>query len=217
MKLVRIAAVVAVAVATASPRARADDAAPMFVTVAGSVGVGTSADGVDQLGGSYAPEGVLEGRLTASWEPPPLAYPEPRGYRLAGAIIPEVSLGVIYVADHRTGDTTANTDAMVTIGARLEARLAQRRMGLLRVSMRGGIYLAGRVGFLTDPKHTPLAELALGEHVWLSDTVRIGVEVAGQRVFGDSYAVVPTARTPWRDGDGQYLVIQATGFVGFRL
>ena len=140
--------------------------------------------------------------------------------RVAGAFIPEVTLGYLRVADHRTGDPDDNTDAFVTVGARLEARLSQRKMGLLRVSVRGGIYLAGRVGLLTDADRTPVLEVAVGEHLFVGDHLRIGGEFGVQRFFGEDYAFVvrdQAARAPWRDGNGQYLSLHATVFVGWRL
>ncbi|MBK9035365.1 MAG: hypothetical protein IPL61_29610 [Myxococcales bacterium] len=211
-------ALITITLTLAAP-ARAEDTS-MFVTVGGSVGVGTTVDGQDAFGRDYDPEGTLQLRLTASWEPPPLAYKEPKGYRVAGALIPEVTFGYLRVADHRTGDPDGNTDAYVAIGGRLEARVSQRKIGLLEVSARGGFYLAGRVGLMTDADRTPLLEVAVGEHLFLGDRIRIGGEFGVQRFFGQDYvAAVPlaAARAPWRDGDGQYLSFHATVFVGWKL
>lgn len=205
--------------AVAAPAA-ADDASEMYLNVGGSIGVGTTVDAKDAFGGDYDPEGTLEARLTASWEPPPLAYKEPKGYRWDGTFVPEVTLGYLRIADHRTGDVDDNTDAFVTVGGRLEARFSQHKMGLLEVSVRGGAYLAGRVGALTDADHTPLLELAVGEHFYVGDRLRIGGEFGWQRFFGEQYQTfvdTPTARAPWRDGDGQYMSFHATLFVGWRL
>ena len=203
--------------ALAAP-AVADDA--MYVSAGGSIGVGTTVDGYDTLGRDYDPEGTLALRLTASWEPTPLAYKEPKGLRVAGALVPEVTLGYLRVADHRTGDVEQNTDAFVMIGGRLEARFAQRRLGLFSVSARGGVYLAGRIGALTDADHTPVLEVAVGEHFFLGDRVRVGGELGWQRFFGEQYETfvdTPVARAPWRDGDGQYMSFHATLYVGWRL
>lgn len=214
------AAALLAVVASARPAAADDAPTSMFINVGGSIGVGTTVDGKDTLGRDYDPEGTLALRLTASWEPPPLPYKEPKGYRFGGALIPEVTLGYLRVADRRTGDVDGNTDAFVTVGGRLEAQLSQRRMGLLEVSARGGLYLAGRVGALTDADHTPLLELAVGEYVYLGDRVRIGGEFGWQRFFGEQYQTfvdTPVARAPWRDGDGQYMSFHATVYVGWRL
>lgn len=199
--------------------ARADDDA-MFLNVGGSIGVGTTVDGFDTLGRDYDPEGTLALRLTASWEPPPLAYKEPKGFRFRGVIVPEITLGYLRVADHRTGDVEDNTDAFVTVGGRLEVQFAQRRMGMFGMSARGGFYLAGRVGALTDADHTPLLELAVGEHFPLGDRLQIGGEFGWQRFFGEQYQTfvdTPVARAPWRDGDGQYMSFHLTVYLGWRL
>ncbi len=208
------------AVAAAAAPALADDDTAMFVTAGGSIGVGTTVDGYDTLGRDYDPEGTLAARLTASWEPSPLAYKEPKGVRFAGALVPEVTLGYLRIADHRTGDVEDNTDAFVTVGGRLEARFSQHRMGLFGVSARGGFYLAGRVGALTDADHTPLLELAVGEHFFLGDRLRVGGEFGWQRFFGEQYETfvdTPVARAPWRDGDGQYMSFHLTVYAGWRL
>lgn len=205
--------------ALAAP-ARADDDTAMFVTIGGSIGVGTTVDGLDTFGRDYDPEGTLAARLTASWEPPPLAYKEPKGFRFVGALVPEVTLGYLRVADHRTGDVEDNTDAFVTVGGRLEARFSQHRMGAFGVSARGGFYLVGRVGALTDADHTPLLELAVGEHFFLGDRLRVGGEFGWQRFFGEQYETfvdTPIARAPWRDGDGQYMSFHLTVYAGWRL
>lgn len=205
--------------ALAAPAA-ADDDTDMYVTVGGTIGVGTTADFEDTQGEPYDPEGTLELRLTASWEPPPLPYKEPKGYRWDGTFVPEVTLGYLRVADRRTGDVDDNTDAFVTVGGRLELRFSQRNMGLLGVSARGGMYVAGRVGALTDADNTPLLELAIGEHFYLGDRLRFGFEFGWQRFFGEQYQTfvdTPNARAPWRDGDGQYMSLHLTAFLGYRL
>lgn len=202
----------------ASP-ASADDTA-MFVEVGGAIGIGTTADGKDTFGRDYDPEGVLDARLALTWQPPPLAYKEPRGYAFGRAFIPEVTLGYLRVADHRTGDPDDNTDAYLTIGGRAELRMSQHKGGLLELSARGGLYLAGRVGALTDSAHTPLIEFAAGEHLFLGDRADVGVEVGFRRIFGEQYQTfvdTPVARTPWRDGDGQYVTFQLGFHVGWRL
>ena len=96
------------AVVLAPSVAQADDTA-MFVNVGGSIGVGTTVDGDSSTGAAYDPEGTLAARLTLSWEPPPLPYPATRGYAFGGAFVPEVTLGYLRVADHRTGDPDDNS------------------------------------------------------------------------------------------------------------
>lgn len=215
----RVAAALPLALVLAPSLARADDTS-MFMNVGGSIGIGTSIDGDTAFGEPYDPEGTLAARLTLSWEPPPLPYPERPGYKVAGAFVPEVTIGYLRVADHRTGDPDDNTDGFITIGGRLELRLAQFRMGLLKVSARGGMYLAGRVGALTDSANTPLVEGALGEHIFLGDSVHVGVEFGVQRFFGEQYQAfvdTPNGRAPWRDGDGQYVSMHASLYVGWGL
>lgn len=213
MRLLALAAVVA----AAPSLAWADD--DMFVSAGGTIGIGTTVDGMNHFGGDYEPEGTLGARLVLSWEDPRLAYKEPRGYRWRGSFVPEVIAGVLYVNDRRTGDREDNSDGFLMVGARADLAFSQRRGGLLQLSARGGFYLAARAGLLTDAANTPLVEFAGGEYLWLSDRTKLGFELGAQRIFGEQYTEValPGARVPWRDGDGQYLSLHLTAYMSWRL
>jgi hypothetical protein len=121
MRLLALAAVVA----AAPSLAWADD--DMFVSAGGTIGIGTTVDGMNHVGGDYEPEGTLGARLVLSWEDPRLAYKEPRGYRWRGSFVPEVIAGVLYVNDRRTGDREDNSDGFLMVGARADLAFSQRR------------------------------------------------------------------------------------------
>jgi hypothetical protein len=210
--------IAATAVATVATGAHADDS-PMFVNVYGAIGVGAPTHRDFAASEPADPEGVLTGRVVLSWEPLPLPYKEPRGYRWGGALVPEVAVGLVHVADRRTGDTTHNSDWFVMAGVRADLQFSQHKGGLLEVSARGSFYGAARVGFLTDPNHTPFLELAAGEAIAIGRDWRVGVEAGLCRYFGEEYQVLQgvAARTPWTDGYGQYLAVNVGAFVGVRL
>jgi hypothetical protein len=113
------------------------------------------------------PEGTFGPRLTLSWEHAPLAMPETRGYRFAGAIVPELVAGA-FVDDVRA-------QGFIGAGLRAELRMSQREMGLLRVSARGAAYLAAR-GIVVGDERKPFGELAIGEYLLIGDTARLGFE-----------------------------------------
>lgn len=217
----KLALVVLATAATAAP-ALADERA-MFVNFGGTVGIGVPPDDPDFFGESPDPEGVLVGRVTASWELPPLPYKEPRGYRWRTAAVPEVTLARLRIADHRNGDPDDNSVNLVMLGGRLEAGLSQRRGGLLQVSMRGGIYVAGRAGLLADVDRTPVIEVVAGEYFYIGDSVRLGVEAGlmsllieeREPVFID--ATRPNARGPWVDQTGTYHAGVLTAYLGVKL
>jgi hypothetical protein len=165
--------------------------------------------------GVGGPEDIgLQLRAAVSFEPPPLPYKEPRGYNFAGVIVPEIFVGAIMADDHRT--------ELVGGGLRLEAAFSQRRMGLLEVSARGGVYLAGRGGFFTDPDRTPFVEGAFGEYFLIGDTARLGIELGFMQILLDEYEWVvdrpePAGALygpPFENGLGTYLNIHAALYLG---
>ena len=214
------AALVLLLLATATAPAAADQRS-MFVNLGGTAGIGRPATGETEWGAEAEHEGVLIGRLFASWELPPLPYKEPRGYAFRGGVAPEVMIGRLRVADHRSGDRDDNAANFVAIGGRLEVAMSQRRMGLLEVSARGGFYLAGRVGLLDDEHRTPLVEAVLGEYIYLGDTARIGFEVGFLGLVSQQeqpeWAIRPTARGPWLDYSGDYHSFVATAYLGVKI
>src|SRR5262249_44145657 len=150
----------------------------------------------------------LIGRVTASWELPPLPYKEPKGYDWRGSVSPEVVFGRLRVADHRTGDRDDNATNFVMIGGRLEAGMSPHKMGVLEVSARGAFYAAGRVGLLTDGRKTPILEITAGEYLYAGDSVRFGAELGflgmypkedEPLIFDDRPVGGALARGPWLD------------------
>lgn len=193
----------------------------MFVNVGGTAGIGGPTADDDQYGEADA-EGVLIGRLFASWEPAPLPYKEPKGYRWRGQVAPEVIVGRIRIADHRTGSSEDNSATFVALGGRVELGYSQHKGGLLQVSARGAVYLAGRVGLLGTGK-TPILEGGVGQYFFLGDSARIGYEVG---VLGllptqtkePEWQIRPvSARGPWLDNSGDHVSAVATVYLGFKL
>ncbi|HUQ05352.1 MAG TPA: hypothetical protein VM261_22775 [Kofleriaceae bacterium] len=165
--------------------------------------------------GVGGPEAVgLQVRGIVSFEPPPLPYKEPRGYNFAGVLVPEIFAGAIMADDDRT--------ELIGAGLRLEAAFSQRRMGLLQVSARGGVYLAGRGGFFTDPGRTPFVEGAFGEYFLIGDTARLGIELGIMQIMLEEYEWVvdrplpagAIAGPPFENGLGEYLNINAALYLG---
>ncbi len=113
------------------------------------------------------PEATFGPRITLSWEDAPLAYPDAPGYRFAGAVVPEL-LGGALVDDVRA-------QGFIGAGVRAELKMAQREMGLLRVSARGGFYLAAR-GMVIGDERKPLGEFSIGEYICIGQAARIGFE-----------------------------------------
>lgn len=119
-------------------------------------------------GYAYARVDPLVGpRLTLAWETAPLEMPAERGYRFAGAIVPEL-VGGAFLDDQRAA-------LFVGAGLRAELRMSQREMGLLRVSARGAAYLAAR-GIVVGDERKPYGEFTIGEYLFVGRTTRIGVE-----------------------------------------
>lgn len=165
--------------------------------------------------GTGGPEDIgLQLRAIASFEPPPLPYREPRGYNFAGVVVPEIFAGAIMAGDART--------ELVGAGLRAEVAFAQRRMGLLQVSARGGMYLAGRGGFFTDPDRSPFVEGAFGEYILIGDTARLGIELGVMQIMLDEYEWVvdrpqPAGALyapPFENGLNDYLNINAAFYLG---
>lgn len=167
----------------------------------------------DQIGG---PEDVaLQLRATISFEEAPPPYKEPKGYVFRGTLVPEILAGTLMVDEDRA--------AFVGGGARLEAAFSQRKMGLLEVSARGGMYLAARGGLFTDEDHTPFFEGAFGEYFLIGDSARIGIELGIMSIRTARYQAVPVAvdgalaGPPFRQGDGSYLDVNAAFYLGVTL
>ena len=115
-------------------------------------------------------EGLFGPRITLAWEHAPLQMPATPGYNISGALVPELTGGAFI------NDVSAR--AFVGVGLRAELNMAQKEQGLLRVSARGGFYVAGRA-IVVGEERQPLFEFAIGEyftgfHSW----TRFGFELA---------------------------------------
>jgi len=208
---------VALLALTMSPvAAHADEARQPMVTFQGGMSAIGPLDPPDgEVGG---PEDVgLQLRGIVSWEVPPLPYKEPRGYNVRGTVVPEIFLGMITAGDDRT--------ELLGTGLRLELAFAQRRMGLLQVSARGGIYVAARGGLFTDPDRTPFLEGAFGEYLRLGATARVGFELGVMGIYAkepdidDGPWVIrgALAGPPFDQGRGTYLNVDAAVYVSTAL
>jgi hypothetical protein len=113
------------------------------------------------------PEPLLGPRISLGWEHAPLEMPAERGYRFAAALVPELVAGA-FVDDRRAR-------GYIGAGLRAELRMAQREMGLLRVSARGAVYIAAR-GFVLGDERKAYGEVTLGEYLLVGRAMRLGVE-----------------------------------------
>jgi hypothetical protein len=180
---------VVIVIAALGAPAAAEDRAPVL-DVEGASGVvlptGAGAD-VEQ---SVEPTQVGILRATVAWERPALPMPATRGSAWAIDLGPALGAGII--GNDRRGDAFAEA------GLRLNLRFAQREMGLLHVSARGGMWLAARGGVLGD-EHNAMAEGDLGWYVWLGDHGwRVGWEVGVLGVRNPTVAgdVMPLYASP---------------------
>ena len=115
------------------------------------------------------PDPLVGPRVTLSWEHPALALPPSRGFRFATALVPEL-VGGAFIDDVRA-------QAFLGAGVRAELKMAQREMGLFKMSARGAIYLAGR-GMVVGDARKPFGEIAFGEYFLVGHTARIGFDFA---------------------------------------
>lgn len=208
MNRVGFASLLVVALALA-PSTAAAERNPVLTFSAGMSAIGPLDPPGAEVGG---PEHVgLQMRGIVSWEEPPLPYKEPKGYNFAGAIVPEIFLGAIMAGDERT--------ELIGGGLRLEAMFSQRRMGLLQVSARGGIYLAARGGLFSDRERTPFLEGAFGEYFLLGDSARLGIELGFMSIRPpqddlDTPVMGALEGPPFDYTQGSYLNIHAAFYLG---
>jgi hypothetical protein len=130
------------------------------------------------LGNYEAQPAAIGGpRVTLGWETPMIAYPAEPGYRADFALTPELLAGAMFDEGPVQGERSGTrAEGMVGVGLRGELRLAQYRMGLLKISMRGSIYLAARAFVIGEQRDT-VAEFAFGEYFLVGRTGRIGFEL----------------------------------------
>lgn len=109
-------------------------------------------------------------RVTLGFENAPLAMPPTRGWDAAVAFVPELTTGAVLGAERG--------DLFLGVGGRVELQLAQREMGLLKVSARFAIYAAARALVIGKDQDTA-GELVFGEYFYLGGgRTRIGGEVS---------------------------------------
>jgi hypothetical protein len=159
--------------AAAGTRAAADDRVPV-IDVEGAAGFVVP----EQVESSADPAPIGLARATVAWELPPLALPAERGAAWRADVGPELGIGLI--GNDRRGDGFAEA------GLRVNVRFAQKDMGLLRVSARGGLWLAGRAGVVGDD-HDTMIEGDLGWYIWVGHSgLRVGWELGALGVKNPS-------------------------------
>jgi hypothetical protein len=155
-------------VAMLGSSARAGDRAPIL-DVEGAAGMVFPNFTVDGTSPMHDPAGVGIARAMVSWERPPVPYPVVEG-TAAYALDIGPELGVGFIGNDRRGDAFAQA------GLRMHLAFAQNSMGLLRISARGGMWLAGRGG-VVGSDHDAMIEGDLGWYIWLGSKWRVGWEM----------------------------------------
>lgn len=144
--------------------ARAEDRAPAFHVGALALMEDNGALDIEQTE-LVVSRGV---RLTLGWEEPPLPYPAQRGYRVGGALVPELIAGAMFLDDRAEG--------LIGAGLRGELRIAQREGGWFRINAKSALYLAAR-GMVVGADRDVLLEGAFGDYVSFGGALRFGFEV----------------------------------------
>lgn len=149
-------------------------------------------------------------RARVGWEHAPVPYPLEPGYAWGGSIVPELSLGMM---DHES-----KGESFIQAGVRLEARFAQKEQGLLKVSMRGGMWLAGRAGVVGEHQDS-MWEGAMGWYIVLGRSkMRLGWEIAMLSIEGSSEDVPVPGVVRFDTGyDDEATVLQFSAFLGGQL
>jgi hypothetical protein len=152
-------------IAAAAPAARADDRGP---TVAVSA-FGGLLQRADHPGDGTDVPPMFGGRVLVAFEHDPVPYPGEPGEPGAAArleLVPELFVGTF--VERNASELFAGA------GVRLDLKYAQRELGLLRVTARGGLYLAAR-GLIVGEHRDPFVETTLGTYVMVRDT-KVGFE-----------------------------------------
>ena len=153
------------------------------VTLGAVFGAQSQPDDVVLDGGAGLDEGFGGPRLMLAWEAPPLPYPPLPGYAVDVGLVPELVTGVFLNEDEGEG--------MIGVGLRGELRISQRQQGLLRVTMRGVFYVAGRALVVGDQRDF-FGELVFGDYILLGRAARIGFEIGGMRRRADGMSEART-------------------------
>lgn len=170
----------AVGLAAVAPAlAHADDRTSVLSVGALFGGQSTGDDGAYMTGGM---------RATLSFEHAPLPYPDAPGYNVGFSFVPEIIAGAMLDSEHAEGQ--------LGVGARLELRMAQREMGLLKISAHGGVYLGARA-LVSGDQRIVTGEISLGDYFTLGRTshTRFGVEANFQFGRNDTMTVGPDSTT----------------------
>jgi hypothetical protein len=105
---------------------------------------------------SISPDGMFNVRGSLTWEHPQVAIPAEEGtWDADGSLVPELIAGSLFETDRAEG--------YVGVGVRADLRMAQNSMGLLKVTMRGGVYVTARA-LVVGEKHDATYEFGLGEY-----------------------------------------------------
>ena len=116
-----------------------------------SAGVGVQGD-VDAI----EPDVAWNVRASLTWEHPLPQIPDEEGdWSADGSLVPELVAGSLFEPDRAEG--------YVGVGVRADLRMAQNAMGLFKITMRGGVYLAARALVVGESQDVTY-DFTLGEY-----------------------------------------------------
>jgi len=142
-----VPALVLVAGLLVANEARADRST--IVNLGGGLGVQGDVEAVE-------PDVVWSVRASLTWEHPQPQIPADEGdWNADGSLVPELVAGSLFEPDRAEG--------YVGVGVRADLRMAQNAMGLFKITMRGGVYLAARALVVGESQDVTY-EFALGEY-----------------------------------------------------
>ena len=147
-------------VAAAAP-AHAEDRKASFDVGAWFGALPTNEFGLDEDIGGVA--------VVVGWEPSTVELPADKGYAYKGVWSPELVGGILEIG--------AQGETFVGVGLRAGVAIGQRKMGLLELTGRSTIYLAGRAAVIGDDQ-SPLYSFVIGASLSPGESAfRFGFEV----------------------------------------
>ena len=161
-----IALVATALIAASATAARADGDRGPTVAVSAFGGLLQRAD--DPGDGTDVPP-MFGGRVLLAFEHDPVPYPGELGEPGAAArleLVPELFVGTFV--------ERSSSELFAGAGVRLDLAYAQRELGLLRVTARGGLYLAAR-GLVVGEHRDPFLEATFGTYFMVRAT-KVGFE-----------------------------------------